>query len=107
MDEKVWYIWIDKKTEGPYSVFQLKRDYRFTPETWVWREGMNEWLKAGEVEELRPLFEVPLPPKPEEESLKSSPLPLEDEVMALKAPRPNIFWIIILIILIILLLHYL
>lgn len=57
-----YYILIDGKTEGPFSLEKLK-EMPVTPQTKVWRQGMPEWVPAGEVGELNYLFGTP-PPAP-------------------------------------------
>ena len=59
-----YYILIDGKTEGPFSLEKLK-EMPVTPQTKVWRQGMPEWIPAGEVGELNFLFGTP-PPAPVE-----------------------------------------
>lgn len=55
-----YYILIDGKTEGPFSLEKLK-EMPVTPQTKVWRQGMPEWIPAGEVGELNFLFGTPHP----------------------------------------------
>lgn len=57
-----FYILIDGKTEGPFSLEKLK-EMPVTPQTKVWRQGMPEWLPAEQVGELNFLFGTP-PPAP-------------------------------------------
>ncbi len=65
----------DGKQAGPYSVEQLKQfvaSGEFTKQTYVWKQGMDNWLRAGEIQELTKLFEVnantpPPPPPPDQE----------------------------------------
>lgn len=54
--EKIWYILIDKKSEGPLSYLDLERDERFTPNTLIWKEGWPEWKKAKDVDDFIDLF---------------------------------------------------
>jgi len=55
--EKVWYLNIDGRQEGPHSLVELKGDLRITPDTLVWKEGWPDWKPAGAVPELKSLFE--------------------------------------------------
>ena len=57
------------KTAGPYDIPTLKQmaaSGSVTPDSLVWKEGMDGWIEAGKVEELAPLFTsagvVPPPP---------------------------------------------
>lgn len=55
--EKIWYIKIYGKREGPYSIIDLKRDRRITPDTLVWRKGFDCWQPIRYVPELQIIFE--------------------------------------------------
>ena len=68
--EKIWYIEINEKREGPYNVVELKRDYRITPDTLVWRPGFTIWVPIGTVVELQVIFK-------DEESDDSEPKPVD------------------------------
>jgi hypothetical protein len=48
---------------GPFSVEELKKQL-VKPSTLVWYEGIGEWTKAGELEELKGLFKAGPPPIP-------------------------------------------
>jgi hypothetical protein len=54
---KVWFVLINGKQEGPFAIEDLKGDHRLTPDTLVWKEGFETWVKIREVEELKELFE--------------------------------------------------
>lgn len=58
------YYFINKLgvQEGPYDTNKLLSK-GITKETMVWTNGMKEWTKAGEVDELKVLF-PPVPPVP-------------------------------------------
>ena len=56
--------------EGPFTLQELKSK-NITKETLIWHEGLPEWIKAGEVMELKiifvnapPLKEIPIPTPP-------------------------------------------
>lgn len=53
---RIWYIRINNKVEGPYSVSELKRDRRITPDTWVRKEGETAWLRIRDIPELKEFF---------------------------------------------------
>lgn len=48
---------------GPIEGAELKA-LQITPDTPVWREGMGEWMKGGQVEELAGLFSQAAPATP-------------------------------------------
>lgn len=70
-----WAV-IDNERKGPMTFEELK-EIGITPSTLVWKEGLENWVPAKDVEELAPLFEeIPLPapsdpapsvPEPEQE----------------------------------------
>ena len=46
---------------GPFSIEELK-DVKISNETMVWFEGLDNWVPAGEVEDLKDLFKSIPPP---------------------------------------------
>ncbi len=52
-----YYIFVNKEQQGPYSLEEL-RSRHIASDTLVWREGMEQWMPAWQVEDLRPLFET-------------------------------------------------
>ena len=72
-----WAV-IDNERKGPMT-FEEMKEIGITPSTLVWKEGLENWVPAKDVEELAPLFEeIPLPapsvPEPEQEP-ESAPAP--------------------------------
>ncbi len=63
-----YYVVIDGEQKGPMATEQLenlKQDGMLTSDTLVWKDGMAEWGKAGEQEDLKTLFAaVVTPPAP-------------------------------------------
>ncbi|MCD6067900.1 MAG: hypothetical protein K0S33_2726 [Bacteroidetes bacterium] len=59
---------------GPFSLEELKSKI-ITKETPIWYEGLSEWKKAGEIEELNDLFKISGPPPFGE--TKSMPPPIQ------------------------------
>lgn len=94
--EKIWFILINGNREGPYSVDELKKDPRLTPDTLVWREGFEYWVPISQVPELKGIFEEDL----------GEALP-EDEQIALQMKEEPPALLPILIIISILLICYL
>jgi hypothetical protein len=56
--ETTYFIMERNQQKGPFTVFELKK-WGITKETLVWCEGMSDWKKAGEVFELKAIFEAP------------------------------------------------
>lgn len=93
--EEVWYIEIFRGVEGPFSKEELKKDARLTPDTYVWREGFEQWKKIKDVPELDDLFEdeviIPLDTNEETE-----PEYLDDEIVLenQSEPPPYLYWLL-------------
>ena len=54
--EKIWHIDIEGNREGPYSIEDLRRDVRITPDTLVWKKGFSLWVPIRNVPELKEVF---------------------------------------------------
>ncbi len=107
--EKIWYIILNGKKEGPYSLQDLQQDVRISPDTLVWKEGFEKWVPIGKVEELKSVFEEPAEEGEEE---PGEALPAEEEItLQLKEDPPSLiplFAILIAcLILFLLMKHYL
>jgi len=64
-----WYVYRDRKREGPFTVQQLKeeaRSGRLKPLDQVWSEETPGWIPAGDAEGI---FAEPPPPPPPPEGL--------------------------------------
>jgi len=66
--DKIWYINILGKTEGPFSGDDLSLDKRINPNTFVWKEGFDGWKLIRDVAELEFLFKDKNEVTPPEES---------------------------------------
>lgn len=53
-----YWIHIDGLQRGPMQLDELI-SAGVTPDTYVWREGLEDWVKAGELEELAGFFVFP------------------------------------------------
>lgn len=100
---KEWYIQVNKRKEGPYSIQQLRHDPRVTPDTLVWKKGFPQWIAIRYVAELNELFEDAqefTPPEPTKPILKK--IPLNDELaIDWRENNPQfVFWILIAILVI-------
>lgn len=58
---KKYFIHINNQQQGPFSLEELK-NIGITGETPVWYEGLADWMKAGNSEELQSLFKSEPPP---------------------------------------------
>lgn len=64
----LYYIAINGQQSGPFPISQLQQLHqqgRINAETYVWRQGLPNWVKAGEIAELATLFNPGIPPIPQ------------------------------------------
>lgn len=62
-----YMIAVNGQQSGPYSVPQLQQlvqQGQVNAQTYVWKEGMQNWALAGQVQELASLFAAATPPPP-------------------------------------------
>lgn len=57
---KYYYIEIKGQQQGPWTIEELK-NMRLTKGTIVWADGMNDWDKIENIEELKDIA-IPTPP---------------------------------------------
>jgi len=60
-----WFYLVGTEQRGPVAGSELKLHFEeqiLPPNTWVWREGMDDWVLAATVPELIP--PAPPPPRP-------------------------------------------
>jgi hypothetical protein len=55
--DKIFYTALNGQHQGPFSLSELKR-MNIRKDTFVWREGWNTWMQAGETPDLQSLFEL-------------------------------------------------
>lgn len=60
---KEYYISDGQNTIGPLSKLKLLSQ-NITKETWVWYEGLSEWKRVGDIDELSDLFSSKQIPPP-------------------------------------------
>jgi membrane protease subunit (stomatin/prohibitin family) len=64
-----YYVAVNGQQAGPFDRGSLQQKIQsgdLTKETLVWKEGMDQWAKAGEVSDLNQLFGQSPPPLPSE-----------------------------------------
>lgn len=72
-----YMIAVNGQQTGPYNIQQLQQMVlmrQFTPQTYVWKQGMAQWELAGNVQELASLFATPTPP-PVPGGMPTPPMP--------------------------------
>lgn len=60
---KQYYFSDGQERFGPFS-FEELRNQSISKDTLIWHEGLDEWIKAGDLPELTTLFELPTMPPP-------------------------------------------
>ncbi|HAI76618.1 MAG TPA: hypothetical protein DCM08_10255 [Microscillaceae bacterium] len=59
---KIYFYAQQNEQIGPFS-FEEFVQQPLTPQTWVWKQGLPGWIKAGEMQELQTMFvEIPSVP---------------------------------------------
>jgi len=58
---KKFYLYNGSVQQGPFTLNQLKRA-NINNDTPIWHEGLTDWIKAEETEELREFFKSSTPP---------------------------------------------
>lgn len=62
-----YHVVINGEAKGPYSFDEIKpliTKGEFVRSSFVWREGLSEWTKAENIDELVALFSLAMPPLP-------------------------------------------
>lgn len=72
-----FYVAVNGEQQGPFNkqaLQQMLQQKQFSKETLVWKQGMDGWKKAGEIQDLADIFaSVPPPPPPPPPSNPSNP----------------------------------
>lgn len=100
---KEWYCLFRGRKEGPFSITDLRRHPRFTPDTLVWKKGFPLWVKASQVPELDQIFkEERKEEKKQKTQGETRPFSGTEILTARHTPPP--YWLLILIVIVLLLL---
>lgn len=65
---EVFYVMINNAQQGPYDIAQLNQlvqSGQLARDSFVWKQGMAQWGKAGDCPELSNLFSIVPPPPPQ------------------------------------------
>lgn len=65
----VYHVAQNGQSAGPFdlnSLSQMVSSGALTKESYVWKQGMTEWIKAGQVQELQAVFGTAIPPIPDD-----------------------------------------
>lgn len=108
--DKVWFIFVDNKKEGPFTPLELKEDPRVNPDLLVWKEGFHAWIAIRHVPELALVFKdthIQSPKQVDPGEQTSSDLIPEQATLTLRQdPLQWILWVLILILILILVYTY-
>ena len=85
---KKYYYSDGQQQFGPLSKKELEGN-KITKETLVWYDGLKDWIKAGEVEELADLFPAtPTPPPlPKQKTITPPPIPGQSDGKTKRKPK--------------------
>src|SRR5881275_2342019 len=92
-DQTIWFAMVDGREAGPMTrgefALRMSTDL-IDEETFVWKEGMSEWLPAAKVGDLAPLFKARVQAR--QRNLRPPPPPpasVEEEIqLDVAAPTP-------------------
>ncbi|MBP5689003.1 MAG: SPFH domain-containing protein [Muribaculaceae bacterium] len=68
MPQSMYFVNINNQQAGPFSVqqlMQMAQSGQVTAQSYVWKQGMPQWVHAGQVEELQTIFAPAMPPMPQ------------------------------------------
>ena len=95
--KREWLIQVEDRTEGPYSIDELRRHPRFTPDTLVWKKGFKNWVPAKKVSELNKVFKD-LGPKTDDEEQEKRMRGVQEVLTATINPSYFLWWLIIILV---------
>ncbi len=64
----LFYIAVNGQASGPFdtnTLHQLATSGAFTKESYVWKQGMSQWIMAGNLAEFSTFFSAQMPPVPD------------------------------------------
>lgn len=98
---KKYYYSDGQQQFGPFSKKELKSN-NITKETLVWYDGLKDWTKASEVEELADLFSsnATPPPLPKQKTTTPPPIPKQGNEKTIRKPKRLAIVISVIIVLI-------
>lgn len=69
ISNSAYNVAVDGRATGPYDfniLRQMTMTGKFKPEDLVWKAGMETWVRADSIDELKALFKIAIPPIPPE-----------------------------------------
>ncbi len=108
--DKIWFVDVNGKQEGPFSIQELKSLTAITPDTLVWREGFDQWRAIRKVHELEDLFKDEQDSEEddsEENKLNPKKIPDDDELaLSLPGEFPPVIWLMLILLALSYLMYY-
>lgn len=96
--EKTWYISINGKKVGPYTVRQLKCHPQVTPDTPIWIPERSEWVPIRLIPELKDIFKDPEPLNKSDDKADPSSENLSNTLaLELQRDPPQMTWLLFLV----------
>lgn len=87
--KKYYYVSNEGKQCGPISVSEFK-EKGITEKTYVWCEGMTQWMKANDIDELKDFFRLSsIPPIPPVPPVFNQPQTIETSTQQEKPQKPE------------------
>ncbi len=68
MPQSMYFVNINNQQSGPFTVqqlMQMAQSGQVTAQSYVWKQGMPQWVRAGQVQELHNIFAPAMPPMPQ------------------------------------------
>jgi hypothetical protein len=94
--EKTWYIKINGKQQGPYTLQQLKWNHQVTPDTLVWDPKTSSWVPLRKIPELQEIFKDPEDNGEEKDEDKTKSKKLSSTlVLEMPAEPPQFIWLLL------------
>jgi hypothetical protein len=72
-----FYTIVNGQQQGPFSLDELK-EKGTQKDSLIWTEGMSDWQPAGDVSELKSIFDATPPPVPEKNNIPPTMPPLPE-----------------------------
>lgn len=93
---KEWFIFVDEKEEGPFSISQLKCDKRITPDTLARHINSVRWQPIKQIPELKEVFKDEESQPLIKETDKSLPRGDELAIDVDQDPSPWLYFLLLL-----------
>lgn len=55
-NQQIYYMVVDEKSTGPFTLDEIILHPKLTPDTLVWKPGIDNWIAAKTFQELAPAF---------------------------------------------------